>query len=523
MEITQEMLQKLSKEDYRYYLKTGVYRDTPEEVQFIDTPLNNDPTTFLNGAGKFTTPPTPSNPSSSGVVEVTYGELVELISTSGLTIGSQYKISDFRTRHYIVDADGNRYFGDGNEITGDLEPLIVSANGIASIDKEAKSEIYPQDVIYYDWNPNNWLTDMSFADADDTSSVIITDFKGVITYRHDTILDNSTCYDFRNVKFRRWEVLVPEWSGTTTYQTGDFVKFQGFVYKTFPTTGNTNNLPELESNNWIRVLDLSKTTFWNVYDNNMNGIPSNPNVYGDFKTFAEGSGNATYEFSCRSNHIEGLNDDSNTWMSNATRLSNIVFFLKNSNSYSLYNNKIGSGSYGNTFCGDYIYNNNISNSFSINLVTNLSYCTIDSTCRENIIFGAHKSRIETNSFRNVISSYFSQNYIGSGCGDNYFGYNIQYNTFGQNFSSNVLGCYSYKNTFGNNIWSGNFIKQTVNPYSAFINNYINNDLNFTGIDFSSSTHVYGDYSTEIVKAFGGSIKLMYVDNGGVQQIVSVNS
>ena len=133
-----------------------------------------------------------------GLLDTTYSDLVTTISSNELVPGTFYRITDFNTRHYILD--GQVTDSSGDTITGTVESLIVLATSENTISTEAYSEQFPTDMIRYDWNPANWLTDTGFS----VGGTIISGFKGVITYRHDTINNVSAHYDWRNVKFRRW-------------------------------------------------------------------------------------------------------------------------------------------------------------------------------------------------------------------------------------------------------------------------------------------------------------------------------
>jgi hypothetical protein len=171
--------------------------------------------------------------SGGGATSISYADLMTLIGSSGLTPGAQYLITDYATVHYIVD--GNYIPDLTTIITGVTEPLIVTADSVNTIDKEAKSTLYPQDIIYYDPSPTKWLYDLSFSDT--SGPTIIPGFKGVIYFRHDTILDNYMGYDFRNVKFRRWDTNVGMWSDATPYTRGSFTEYTGIIYRAL-----TNNL-----------------------------------------------------------------------------------------------------------------------------------------------------------------------------------------------------------------------------------------------------------------------------------------
>jgi hypothetical protein len=115
-------------------------------------------------------------------------------------------------------------------ITGATEPLIVCALSVNTIAEQAYSPAYPQDKISYDWNPANWLNDKAFAaGAGSGSPTIISNFRGVITFRHDTLLDNYAGFDWRNCKFRRWDTNAPAWDGTVAYSVGQTVTYDNQI------------------------------------------------------------------------------------------------------------------------------------------------------------------------------------------------------------------------------------------------------------------------------------------------------
>jgi hypothetical protein len=70
---------------------------------------------------------------------------------------------------------------------GAMESILVLAVDVNKIDNIARSEVFPQDEIHYD--PMIGSSDYLF---------------GKITYRCDKNLNISTYYDFRNIRFRRW-------------------------------------------------------------------------------------------------------------------------------------------------------------------------------------------------------------------------------------------------------------------------------------------------------------------------------
>lgn len=169
---------------------------------------NGDTDKFLNQKGEW------KNVSSSQlIIEVTYSELLNLISSNSLVQDTNYLITDFKTVHYI------QYSGSlGNEEihVGNTEPMIVTAVSNNELYHEIVSTIYPEDKIT--WKP-------IFNDRE--YDAVLGQSTGVIISRYDTNFKIGRDYDWRNVIFRRWE---------TALGVGDFVSYTdtGFAYQDFP-------------------------------------------------------------------------------------------------------------------------------------------------------------------------------------------------------------------------------------------------------------------------------------------------
>ena len=402
-----------------------------------------------------------SGSGSGGVIDITYADLVTAIGANGLISGSLYRITDFATRHYIVDGDGNRYSGTGNEITGVNEPLIVLATGVDTISHEAKSALYPQDIIHYDWNPANWMDDLSFADAEsEPATAIITSFKGVIYFRHDTLLDNYVGYDFRNVKFRRWETA----SGNEIYTSLADTTFASIDYLTF-----------------------------------------NPTV-------------TSYEDTCKGNHIEGYKSGYSVWDANGTLLGNNVFHLDNDINLTgnniinsaCYNNTIGAGFHSNIIGADFS-RNTIGAGFRRNTVASYFY-------NNTIGAGFHSNTIDTDFYGNTIGDNFYNNTIGAGFSDNIIGDNFHNNIIGTGFYNNTVGTGSYCNTIGSGLY-GNTISNDFKFNKVFdgLNDFVGE------IDFTSATHVYEEYSCELFINANSQARLSYYNASDVLTVVAANA
>ena len=133
------------------------------------------------------------NTAFNNIIEVTYSELVSLISGSPSTLipGSYYLITDFQT---CYDQPDYNYDGapitTGNYRTAEIDPIIVFATSNFTLDVKAYQPSYPKDIISYDISFN--LTEVTNSPA-----------KGRITQRIDEY-NNKTDYDHRTVKFKRY-------------------------------------------------------------------------------------------------------------------------------------------------------------------------------------------------------------------------------------------------------------------------------------------------------------------------------
>lgn len=428
-----------------------------------------------------------------GVTEVTYTELVALIGSNGLTAGGQYLITDFQTVHYIIDANSTQYLD--TIITGETEGLIVTAITTNLVSKEAKSILYPQDTIYYDWNPVNWLKDVSFA----TGGVIVDGFKGVIHFRHDTFLDNSFPYDFRNCKFRRWKHNTTVWSNATTYAKNAFVVYNGSIYRALKGA-NTNNTPAGTSAWWVQVIDLFVTEYVLAAPSSWLNIPSNDADFIDLKTFVESGTTGTYDFSVRNVHFSPFPDNTDVDQSNSSILLNNVFFLGDNSAYNAYAIRIDGYGHSNTFLNA-VFEIEAAHGFRQNIVGSMSSSQIGADYNQNINYYTFND--------NTIASSFAGNYVGDSFTQNRVEDACFQNTFGKGMVSNVIGAGFYGNTVGHGFKSNN-----VSAGAAVFG---------SSIDFTAATHVYAGYNTWIFLNESLAAKLSYYNTTNTLTVVNANA
>ena len=420
------------------------------------------------------------------VIDVTYDEIRELKEDGHLIPNRYYRITNYKTAHNILDGDSNIT---GDVHFGNLEPFIVYALGVDKLHHQAYSELFPQDIIYYDITGGD-VRDIAFFNTGEE----IEGLKGIIYFRKDTIQNVQLGYDFRNVKFRRWLVDAVEWVSGAPYLAKAVVNFEGLLYKCIQNVTDTTG-PDSDIEHWIRWLDLdykyshtsTEGDFLPGDINSANLIISNDRSnYEDYYTFWDQYHevkNCYFEVFPLSMYIEyGYN----------SILTNNVFILD----YPMcYNNTFKSLTYCNTF--KECETNEVSGIFIYNVVD----------------YEFDKNKI-INAYRNIIGPYFFTNYIKI-----------------SNFNQNVI-----RSSFGtNNIEIGEFRFNNIRPYfqynnisvaqfnSNIIESYFQNNnikcLYFNSKNLLEATHVYEDYYCEIANGASNTLWLRYYDNLGAIQIV----
>lgn len=426
------------------------------------------------------------------IVDTTYANLVTLIGNSELIPGLKYRITDFQTVHYMMNngtilTDVNPS-GDIN--VGDLEPLIVTAISVDKLDKFAISEAYPQDLIHYDWNDQNWLKDNSFSNITITNNVntaeIVPGWKGVIYFRHDRQWDNYKHNDFRNVKYRRYKPTAPDWDNATPYVAGEWVfKDEAFF---LCIQNHTNQTPPGAFSTSLYWFRAGFGSFYYEQDRyfltqNIQGLVKGTN-FRDWKSFEVITG-SSYSYSgglFTTNHFDSSDENYVYWNYRGTILDNIVI--------------VSTGSIfrieGNTFgpqCGNCFLSSCYENHF-VSIINSISFDKV---------------------YQNKIT-YCENGLLGEISGSNLIiGYNSMANrifrVFGQ-VSGRIFGLADFHGIFG-----------TYMPYGKFAANLIGNYIDFSN-NLLSATHIFNtNISKQIVKNAAGQYKLIYYDSSNVQQIV----
>ena len=424
-------------------------------------------------------------------ISLTYTELKTLIDTSALVVGQRYIINDYQTVHTIPNTSDTN--------TGQIEPLLVEALTVSKLKNECYSTLFPEDIIYYDIENNQ--------------SMVNGCTKGYIYRRIDTIKNNDIGFDYRNVKFRRWQIEVTDEhtdGDNNTYYKGSVVKKTGtneIYLKINDVQGLFTDTSKWERFEWDNLQYVSPFE-GNWYMNSYSLIvPTNSNYvdYNMFSTAPTVSGVQSSYDNIYGNYIMVNSSD-------IVSYSSTVFF---GNGFS--NNTIGDGFYYNTI-GDGFSNNTIGKYFSYN--TTGSYFqsnTIGSYSRYNTIGdGFYYNTIGDGFQSNTIGGYFSYNTTGDYFSYNTIGSYFQFNTIGDGFSNNTIGKYFSYNTIGDG-----FSNNTIGKYFSY-NTIGDGFSNNGGIDFTSSTYVYQTYNKELFTNTNNGQYLKYYDENNVLQIVQAN-
>ena len=387
------------------------------------------------------------------LMEVTYAELAGIISRQELVPYKRYLIKDYQTVHTIPNTT------DIN--TGDVEPLMVTALSTDRLDTIAYSSLYPQDTIYYE--------------VENNQAIVPGCTKGYIYRRIDEMQNNDFPMDFRNVKFRRWEIAQPAWNvSNVPYTKGVIVSnpASSALYISL-VDGNDEDPTNVGFTTW-EMLPYENETYlspfpneWEIIDDQKGVLYSHANYFQDYHIYADVANYSMWHNNKIEKSASSIIENCNTVVLN--------MFSDNRIGYAFSNNTIF----------DFLQND-VKDDFSGNLISNdFSMNNIDKEFKNNLIFPG-----------------FISNRIGRGFICNIALNNFEYNNLGRDIYENFFGMDFNSNTIGNHF-----------EYNTVRNNFVNNDAKdfVTGVDFTDITIVYSDFYKEIFKKQGGDFVIRYVD------------
>ena len=383
-------------------------------------------------------------------------------------------------------------------------------------------------------------TDYLNYDADTLFVTYLTplgDAYGTIVRRQDTLINIDVPFDFRGIKYRRFEVdilgninsisynatgttatdgtyLVTSYNSVTS--NGEDASFRikvlsgsvssveivnrGRFYlnnDTFTIDGTSIGGTSITDDILITVTDINSNVGYYGIGDNFLGQGTTGN-YKDFKVFAENGfevsnikwiGSSISE--SPSDNVVFLEDVQNVTIgvgcSNNTigACDNITIgedFSFNTIGNSFSNNTIGNYFNGN-IVGNNFGNNTVSNNFQSNTLGNGFYGnTVGNSFNSNTVGDSFYDNTVGNNFNsNTVDNNFENNTVGNNFQSNTVDNNFENNTVGNNFQSNTLGNLFNNNTIGNR-FNENTIGNTFNNNQILENFY----LNIIGDNFDSN-------------------------------------
>ena len=315
---------------------------------------------------------------------------------------------------------------------------------------------------------------------------------GLITQRNDTFNSIITPFDFRNIKYRRFQVdlttinssLGLGYWGTPNYLRAPYQQ-EGNPYQDFYVFGNNGS----EANNISWTIE-SNQYYWNgnVDNNVFLGSCSEVTLsnYTYDNTF-DSAISSVFEFSC----INNITFDIQQCRLGMDFSNNLIGskFSDNQIGNSFNGNNILLGFAGNNIGYDFYYND-IANEFVHNIIGNsfASNSTLGSF-QQNKIGDSFQNNynIGTKFVNNQIGDLFQNNDIAENFTDNYIGKMFNYNSsIGAHFQNNqILDNFTNNSSIGDNFQYNQIL-------DSFTNNQVGSDFQQNNIGFNCHDNAFGN-------------------------------
>jgi len=392
------------------------------------------------------------------VTSILYSALATAVSSNQLVPGRRYLITDYQTVHTVP--------GTADTNTASVEPLIVTATSVNTLAPIAYSTTYPGDLIFY-----------KISNAD--TSKVQGQTKGFIDRRIDTVNNIDVPFDFRNVKFRRWEINVTNaWDIGTTYNDSAVVRTSNGIYMSM-INSNTGNDPDLDTYHWMKFA-FANATYVSHTPTQIALYGYNIPVSANFQDrLINAGGNTIINYGGAggtSNRIDNFNLIFNSQCKNTninvTQASGTI----NTSTETNIKTRFFSGSYFGSLLSSTISNEQISQLF----IAELDDCHING----NLVSSSIKSMSKTSITASSAISYLTINYSGAG-------QKFLYNSFiGQINTMKIL--------YNTETFRFTTIKDLAAAASA--------------TSFLAATRVFGNYTKDIVRDSAGVAKLLYLND-----------
>lgn len=404
---------------------------------------------------------------------ITYNDLVIKRNNGELQFGKYYMITDYVT---VVNNTG-QYISIGEGFA-----IIVLATSESTLSEEAFAYDNSDEEGYFrvnNANLNAWKLWYCLDNDTNRFDWASGNGKGVI-YRMIDEHGNDCPYDFKNIKFRRFELATPETPSTARQY---IVQLCTNITNQFSSNvlsyiwGGTYNDSVNGKHYWDRTIYSVLTGYTNFFFTFSHIVSIDT---GDIKDLS-----ITGDY-CKNNVIKEY------YTGNKLQLNDIVFFNTHNSSYcynnsfntncriisfdsDCYSNSFGSDCYSNTFGGgcrsNIFVTSNYGNSFGNRFIDNsfgdnCYYNSFSDRCTRNILadgcysnsFGTacNSNRFDADCFYNSFTSSCHDNSFGVRCNANNFGDICYNNSFDDNCYSNIFGTGCYSNSFGNGCSDNSF-------------------------------------------------------------------
>lgn len=414
------------------------------------------------------------------VTEITYSALYALKTANGFATASYYLITDFDSVYdqpdFYCDGTPKTVVDNKGKPSGwGYQPILVLATSKNSLSPDAYQPSipsgsysgFPKDKIKYDitWNRTEFNKNA----------------KGRITERIDEF-GNRTDYDHKTIRFKRYQNYLKDTQLTGTITdyncTNGVVSGSGSLFNTELTVGDIiiiDSKSDLGYDIGLKVNSIaSDSSFTAVVDSLYTGsVPSSVSLLsGGFITTED------YSFSSKNYDFY-----STTPTGDYNQYKEIYFGQGDSND-----------------CDKEVYT--FQSSSSNNKIGNYSQVYLSGA---NNVFVLPNNVFGANSNNNLALDNFYNNHIGDSFFDNNIGYNFSKNFIRDNFSRNTT-----VDTFSSNVIDNNF---KWNIIQTGVSSY----------DFTSATHVYGNYNCFMFSNSMGFVRLSYYNSSDVLVVTDVDA
>jgi hypothetical protein len=419
------------------------------------------------------------------ITQVTYTELVALIGSSSLVPDRTYLLTDYMTTW-------NDPVTDEPFSSGVPEPLYITATDTDKLSKECKSELYPQDIVYYEVTGD-------IANGEGTEGFT----KGKIYRRIDTIYNNDIGTDWRHITYRRYAMKVENpWTIGNSYVVCDIVDNSGNIYICINDIVDSQSL---DDGNWF-LYPATNEEYLGIRDSGSSHIIFGNNIVIPVDI---------------DNHQDLYLFDFVAYNTGVVYNNKIETYYLNNNvirATYFYENSIGTEFKYNHIISNQFSNNNVNHAFSFNLIGSgvFYYNDFLSAFTYNIITDFTPFRVNTFDDE-VYSNVYNGSMDGNKMSRMYYNYvtvfsdNIMSNTFHSNLlispwtknvciNGYVIGCKSSGDSVvvSYNLFTGSFDTNIIkldfkyNRLSGFVHNNTFNG-NFIANEHVGEEFIYNTF------------------------------